>query len=1134
MDAVELARQIAARLHFEAVVAGDDPTQPYEFAKAEAARRGIAVEGAVPSAAMLDGGRATYMADVPLILHERTGTAFGDGFLCAHEIGHDALGDHLVAGEVQAMEPARQAEESAGAAERAVDYGRRQRREVQMDLFAREFLLPRALVRRLHVEEGLTATEIAARYGAPFDVVAQQLLDATLLPPVGPVEVATAEQRELNPEQAAAAGHRGPAYLLEAGPGTGKTQTLVARVLGLLRDGVPPSRILLLTFSNKAAAEMAERIAAHDRAAAVSMWIGTFHAFGLDLVRRFHAELGLPKDPRMMDRTEAVELLEQEFPRLGLRHYRDLYDPTDNISALLKAISRAKDEVVDDQAYAALAAAMLERATTADQRESAEKAVETAKVYTVYETLKRNAHRVDFGDLVSMPVRLLESRGDIREMLRAKYQHVLVDEYQDVNRSSVRLLEALCGAGENLWVVGDARQAIYRFRGASSFNLSRFGREDFPGAARGRLRRNYRSTSAIVQAMSNYARGMQAAADGELLAEPGRNGVAPELRTFASKAAQSVGVADAVEEMCAAGYAYRDQAILCTGNERMSVLGRELEALGVPVLFLGSLFDRPEVKDVFALLSLLVDRRASALVRGMAWIETPLGLGDVDAVLSHLREGEGAWQQDFAAIPGVSEKGREALRGLAGVLGGFSEESQPWAVLARVLLDRTRVAATIAESDNIAQRARGIAIWQTMNFLCSQPPAAGQPIARVLDRVRRLIRLQDDRDLRQLPLAAQGLDAVRLMTVHAAKGLEFDVVHVPSCNAGTIPNVYRTPPCLPPDGMIAGGTAPAVEEQKAAHAVEQECIFYVALSRAREQLVLSAYTHSGNRTARLSPYLERLEPSLSRRLVTPTRSLPLSAEAAALDFVGSGDLRISAEQIAQYEKCPRRFLYTHILRIGGRRTATPFMQMHDAVRDVWQGVLSGALSLDGEGTVGRHLDAAFLAQGLAEHGYRAEFREYALSMLEFFRAAREGQTVEATEPMRLRLESGEIVVMPDEVVTGRDGRRRVRRIRSGRLRSKSADDLGTAAFMLAAAGSDGGGAVEILYLTDGGSEVDPLSSTQLGNRREKLAEALREIRAGNFPARPEERTCPKCPAFFVCGPTPVGRLEKNFEEIYRS
>jgi superfamily I DNA/RNA helicase len=116
-------------------------------------------------------------------------------------------------------------------------------------------------------------------------------------------------ERPLNPLQAAAAAHRGEAYLLEAGPGTGKTQTLIARVESLLEEDVDPRRILLLTFSNKAAGEMAERIACKRPEAAAAMWIGTFHAFGLDIVRRFHAEFGLPKDPRMMDRTEAVELL---------------------------------------------------------------------------------------------------------------------------------------------------------------------------------------------------------------------------------------------------------------------------------------------------------------------------------------------------------------------------------------------------------------------------------------------------------------------------------------------------------------------------------------------------------------------------------------------------------------------------------------------------------------------------------------------------------------------------------------------------------------------------------------------------------------------------------------------------------
>ena len=150
-----------------------------------------------------------------------------------------------------------------------------------MDLFAREFLLPRKVARKLHVEDNLTASAIAQRLGAPFNVVAQQLLDALLLPPVTLQPETEKKARAPNPLQIEAAGHRGDAYLLEAGPGTGKTQTLTARVEGLLAAGIDPRRILVLTFSNKAAGEMAERIAVKHKDAAAAMWIGTFHAFGL-------------------------------------------------------------------------------------------------------------------------------------------------------------------------------------------------------------------------------------------------------------------------------------------------------------------------------------------------------------------------------------------------------------------------------------------------------------------------------------------------------------------------------------------------------------------------------------------------------------------------------------------------------------------------------------------------------------------------------------------------------------------------------------------------------------------------------------------------------------------------------------
>ncbi len=240
MDAAELGRRRAADLHEQAVTTGQDPAQPYAFALAEAKRRGIDVETASPGASLLDGGRATYVPADGLIIHENTGSDFERAFLVAHELGHVELGDETGPVTITEVDPVRPAEPSPVGFDRVVDYGRRQRREVQMDLFAREFLLPRPLMRRLHVDEGLSASQITARMRAPLAVVSQQLLDALLLP-IAAIEAQKPHiERPLNGLQAAAAGHRGKAYLLEAGPGTGKTQTLTGRIEGLLAENVDP------------------------------------------------------------------------------------------------------------------------------------------------------------------------------------------------------------------------------------------------------------------------------------------------------------------------------------------------------------------------------------------------------------------------------------------------------------------------------------------------------------------------------------------------------------------------------------------------------------------------------------------------------------------------------------------------------------------------------------------------------------------------------------------------------------------------------------------------------------------------------------------------------------------------------
>jgi hypothetical protein len=603
------------------------------------------------------------------------------------------------------------------------------------------------------------------------------------------------------------------------------------------------------------------------------------------------------------------------------------------------------------------------------------------------------------------------------------------------------------------------------------------------------------------------------------------------LRIVQRAEQQQVALADAIEELRREGYAYRDQAVLCTGNEKLSILGQDLERLGVPVLFLGSLFERAEVKDLLALLSILVDRRAMGLVRIACWPDFATTFADVAAVFEHLRAANQApalWLRHIEQVPGVSEGGRQVLGKLAAALDGFGETASPWTVLATLLLDRTRIAARLGTSSALADRTRGIAIWQFLNFVRVQPAGQGLPITRLLDRVRRLVRLGDDRDLRQLPAAAQHLDAVRLMTIHGAKGLEFGGVHIPGLNSDTIPRTPSTPPCPAPDGMIAGVAGGAIDAFRAGHAEEQECLFYVAQSRARDRLLLYAPTEKSNGHNRpLSPFLDRLGTNLTRRSIVPVRPLPVAPEAEGVELIVDGPLRVGGAQIALYESCPRRFFYTHVLQVGGRRTATAFMHLHEAVRSVVETVIASAEPVT-EQALQDHTDAAMVGEGLAEHGYRAEFRDLALAMLRFFLSSRAAAVREAPVALSLNFGGEEIIVRPDEILVRPDGVRAVRRIRTGHMRSAESKDVGAAALLLAVRQAFPGAVAELVHLADGEVRALSLSDRDLKGRKEKLARFLGDIRAGRFPADASSRTCPGCPAFFICGPTPEGALQKNF------
>jgi superfamily I DNA/RNA helicase len=1125
MDAIEVARQRAAELHSQALARGLDPFQPLALALAEAERREIDVESTAPGSSGLQGARAHFDPAERLITYEDAGTDFIKAFLIAHELGHAELGDDPSPCEI---EPSRPSEAAPTGTERVVDHNRRKRREVQMDLFAREFLLPRPFVCELHLTRKMSAADIAGKLDAPYDIVAQQLLDALLLPPIVPETKTIREHKEPNADQEKAIAHRGAPYLLTAGPGTGKTQTLTARIAALLDDKVDPREILVLTFSNKAAGEMSDRIAEHDAAAAAAMWIGTFHAFGLDILRRFGDRIGIDQAFRMIDRAEAVELIEDEFPRLDLTHYRNLYDPSLVIRDLLAAISRAKDEVVDAQAYQALVTAMAGRAKSGsdDDRAIAAAADEVARTYTLYERLK-GPRRVDFGDLVMQPVKLLEQDSELQQHFAAIYKHVLVDEYQDVNRASVRLLRRLRPAGENLWAVGDIRQSIYRFRGASSHNMRLFKDQDFPNACGDRLTINYRSYQEVVDSFVEFAGGMRAGA-GEgrsLQAERGNCGIKAQLRTSDRPGAASAMVAEAIAEEKAQGRRYRDQAVLCTGNDRLARIGRELETLGVPVLYLGSLFERPEVKDQLALLHLLTDPRGMALVRAGPLVDAKFELVDLWSAIQSLRGEEGLPPRWLGEDPSssVTPAAAATMSEIARILAGFDANSQPWDVLCAVLLDRTDIARRYSQSDAVQDRSSAIALWQFMNFLRVQPTGPGQRIPRLLSRIRRLLRLQDERDLRQLPAAAQSLDAVRLMTVHGSKGLEFPVVHFPGMSLNTIPRPYQRKPCPPPPGMIAGASDELDDELRAAHEEEQQCLFYVALSRAKDRLYLYAETRNRRGKQGLSPFIANLNDTIQSGQMEPQLQLPTPPDEIPLPIDSSG-LIFGASEVALYRRCARRFLYTYVLRLGGRRESTPFMDMHEVVRRVIRGI-SRSDGLPDDADIQRLIESEFENSPLGEHGYAADYKALSTAMVRFFASCRAGHSRRECPSLQLAIDGEIIVVTPDELLTDPEGRTVIRSNQTGHRPSKDDDDIATAAIVLAAKQALPGARVEVIYLAD--EDVVPVDLTQrkLDTRFEWIRDCLTGVRQGAYATTDKVFRCPGCPHLFHCDAVPSGTLK---------
>ena len=562
----------------------------------------------------------------------------------------------------------------------------------------------------------------------------------------------------------------------------------------------------------------------------------------------------------------------------------------------------------------------------------------------------------------------------MRDTLRGTYRHILVDEYQDVNRASGLFLKELAGVGAGLWVVGDTRQAIYRFRGAAPANMRRFG-EDFPGAKVKSLRYNYRSQPAIVDVFAGLAPNMRASRGGPSFIrwEPKRSDSGGQvlMEVADDLAAEADGMAKEIERQRTSGIPYSQQAVLCRSHTNLSRVAAELEGLGVPVLYLGNLFERPEVRDMLSLLSLACEPDGRGLVRVARFPEYEVPLNDVLSLLELGRKQNVPFPDALdlaAAATTISTQGKRGLALLGRHLDGM-RHVRPWTLLTYYLFERSRYLDTLLGDQSVAGQQLLLALYQFLQFAHEQRPAAPGEATdaklRLLRYIRQLEIYGDEKQLRQLPTWADNIEAVRLLTVHASKGLEFQAVYLPVLGRGMFPARRQVQPCPPPQGMIISNNDD--------HDEEEECLFFVGLSRARDVLCLSRARRYGARNSNASDLLDRIAgllPSTPSGPVTwPSRTL---TPAVALAEPRLASKPFAAEDLEVYIGCPRQFFYQCALGLSRRREDSGYVEFHRCVYRVlrWMAAERASGNPADEAAALACLAEVWEEQGPQEHPFR--------------------------------------------------------------------------------------------------------------------------------------------------------------------
>ena len=674
--------------------------------------------------------------------------------------------------------------------------------------------------------------------------------------------------KDLNPAQLKAVTHKSGPLLIIAGAGTGKTMVITRRIAWLIKEGLAkPEEILALTFTDKAAQEMEERVDQLVPYGFVDTQISTFHSFGDQLIRDNHLELGFSADFRVLSGVEQTLFVKEHLMEFDLKELRPLGSPERFIDNLLKVISRAKDEEISAEDYQKYADSLKEPKDEAEKIDFVRQK-EIAKFYTTYQKLLQENNYLDFGDQIILLLNLFRKRKDILKQYQEQFKYILVDEYQDTNYAQNELVKLLASSHKNITVVGDDDQSIYKFRGAAISNILQF-EKSFPNTKKVVLTQNYRSGQNIldhayqlIQFNNPDRLEIKNHIDKKLKAEVKDKGevkylhfdkdyeeadfVAEEIKKLMSTRGRSTfrGKRDKTLE-------YRDIAILARANNHLDQFILSLKHLNIPYVFSGekSYYQRPEILLLTSFLKVLTNPTDSLALFHLATSEI-YDLPQLDLVLCNQyaqRKNLDLFKvfRDINSLENkidICDKAKKIIETIVKDIEYYLEETKTntvGQVLYSFLEDKGYL-AKLAREDS------------------EETPQITKNLSRFFDKIKSFeLTSNNDKNIGEFVKYLEGLievgegeaefepdpnvDAVNVLTVHSAKGLEFKTVFLVNLVQDRFPLRKRSESIRLPDKLIK-----EILPQKDAHLEEERRLFYVGMTRARNLLYLTSAANFQN------------------------------------------------------------------------------------------------------------------------------------------------------------------------------------------------------------------------------------------------------------------------------------------------